>query len=209
MSQAMDQRRRATREKIVEAARRLFSQLGYHETQVMDIVRAVGMSAGTFYRHFRDKRDLYEQLTSESVENLRRQLKLLREPLDIEDRDDSSQRLRESFLAFFDWVDGNPQQVLMLLRGVAVAGRGGDDAWTYSMLFAKDLAEDADAWLVQGARAVHAPTLFAHAVVGMSLQVLQSYLIDKEFSRDEAVDALLSMTLSMFEACFELEMAEA
>ena len=44
VSQAAENRRRATRAKIVEAARRLFGQLGYHNTQVMDIVHAVDVA---------------------------------------------------------------------------------------------------------------------------------------------------------------------
>ena len=53
-------RRPDIREVIVDAARELFSKKGYHNTQVSDIIRLVGMSANTFYAHFKDKKELFE-----------------------------------------------------------------------------------------------------------------------------------------------------
>lgn len=51
MARGSEKRKEETREKIISAACELFSKYGYHNTQVMDIVKAVGMSAGTFYNH--------------------------------------------------------------------------------------------------------------------------------------------------------------
>jgi AcrR family transcriptional regulator len=199
------ERRRATREKIVDAAARLFGQIGYHDTQVMDIVRAVGMSAGTFYKHFRDKGDLFEQLTQQGVDELRGQLRLIRDSLDVTNAADRRERLRESFVALFEHVDTRPQQVLMLLRndGARVGGPP-VDVWELARLFAQDLAEDASRWVAAGVVARRPPELFAHAVIGMSLQTLRAYLVDDRFDRAEAVDGLLDMTLAVFDACFEV-----
>lgn len=204
MSEAANRRRQATRAKIVEAARKLFGQLGYHNTQVMDIVHAVGMSAGTFYNHFKDKKDLFDQLSAENVENLREQLQRLREPLDTIDRERQRKMLHESFVAFFDFVDENPQQVLMLLRG-----HGGDeptlDAWSISRLFGEDLIVEAERWTSMGVRPNFDPIFFGHGVVGMSLQVLQSYLVERRFTREQAVEALVAMTMALIDVCFENE----
>lgn len=46
------------REKILEAALRLFSAHGYEATSVAAITREAGVSRATFYRHFRGKRDV-------------------------------------------------------------------------------------------------------------------------------------------------------
>jgi AcrR family transcriptional regulator len=218
MSRAAELRRDATRARIIEAARRLFSRLGYHNTQVMDIVQAVGMSAGTFYKHFRDKRELFEYLTTENVESLRHQMRLLREPLDAVDPEDRARRLRFCFEALFDLVDENPEGVLMLLRGSAgqrdparagaaepevAAGAGAAvDAWHTSLLFGRDLLEDAARWEAQGLAPMHPVTLFAHSVVGMSMQVLHSYLVERAFTREQAVDALVALTTAMLDTCF-------
>jgi AcrR family transcriptional regulator len=43
---------------LLEAAKRLFREKGYDETSVSDIVKAVGVSQGTFYWYFDSKEDL-------------------------------------------------------------------------------------------------------------------------------------------------------
>ena len=203
MGQAAELRKKRTRERIVETARKLFGQVGYHETQVMDIVKAVGMSAGTFYNHFRDKQDLFDQLTVENIENLRAQLRRLREPFIVNDEEEQHAMLRDSFTAFFDHVDDNPDQVMMLLKG-----REGREAsmgpWDAALAFGHDLRADVERWLEQGLIAVHDPVFFSHAVVGMALQITYSYLVEKSFEREEAIDALLAMTLANFDACFRV-----
>ena len=72
-------RRADIREQIVDAARELFSKKGYHNTQVSDIIRFVGMSANTFYAHFKDKKELFEEVAMSSIEDLRITVKKKRE----------------------------------------------------------------------------------------------------------------------------------
>ncbi|MEE4154665.1 MAG: TetR/AcrR family transcriptional regulator [Erythrobacter sp.] len=46
---------KATREKLLEAARVEFGRLGYGAVRIADIVAEAGISHGLFYRHFQDK----------------------------------------------------------------------------------------------------------------------------------------------------------
>lgn len=203
MQKAREKRQEQTRRKILAAARKLFSEKGYHKTQVMDVVRAVGMSAGTFYRHFRDKRQLYEEVSDEGIRNLRKNLRHLRGALDIWDPVARRERARESYEAFFDFVDQNPEQVMMILRGY-----GGHEGRTAMRLFldiVKDLAEDAGAWTDQGVVEGLEPYVFAHAVMGMSLQVVLSYLVEKRFDREKAVTGLTRMFSAAFESYLSLK----
>lgn len=48
-----------TRERIIEAAATLFNRLGYHGTDSNSIAKEAGYATGTFYKHFRDKRDAF------------------------------------------------------------------------------------------------------------------------------------------------------
>jgi AcrR family transcriptional regulator len=50
-----------TRERIEEAATRLFVLKGITDTSVRDITREVGISEGALYRHFESKEDLVWQ----------------------------------------------------------------------------------------------------------------------------------------------------
>ncbi|MDT3427116.1 AcrR family transcriptional regulator [Paenibacillus forsythiae] len=48
-----------TRDAIVQAAARLFSEKGYHRTNTKQIAAAAGVSTGSFYSYFTDKRDVF------------------------------------------------------------------------------------------------------------------------------------------------------
>jgi AcrR family transcriptional regulator len=54
--------RDARRQSLVDAARDLFAQKGYHATTVDDITRAAGVAKGTFYLYFTEKREVYYEV---------------------------------------------------------------------------------------------------------------------------------------------------
>ncbi|MCA3747633.1 MAG: TetR/AcrR family transcriptional regulator [Rubrobacter sp.] len=59
------ERRAATRRALLEAARRLFSEKGYHGTAAEEIVRQAGLTRGALYHHFEDKKDLFRVVVDE------------------------------------------------------------------------------------------------------------------------------------------------
>jgi AcrR family transcriptional regulator len=66
-----------TRERIEEAATRLFVAKGVIETSVRDITRAVGISEGAMYRHFLSKDDLVWQTFEQNYTAFARDLEQL------------------------------------------------------------------------------------------------------------------------------------
>ena len=48
-----------TRERLVAAAAKLFNRVGYHGTDSNHIAREANYSTGTFYKHFKDKREIF------------------------------------------------------------------------------------------------------------------------------------------------------
>ena len=51
-----------TKERILAAALRLFSTDGYEGVSVSDISGALGMTKGALYRHYKNKRDIFESI---------------------------------------------------------------------------------------------------------------------------------------------------
>lgn len=63
-----------TRQRLLEAATRLFAEKGLHGVTTIDIARAAGVASGTFYLHFRDKTDVYRDIVFRAIEELVRQV---------------------------------------------------------------------------------------------------------------------------------------
>ena len=67
-------RSRQTREKIIQAAIQLFQQRGYEKTTSNDIAAEAGVSVGSFYVYFTDKRQLlltiFDRLADEMFKNI-------------------------------------------------------------------------------------------------------------------------------------------
>ena len=51
-----------TRNKVIAAARRLFSEHGYEGATIRDIAAAAGMSTGAVFANFSDKSDLFRDI---------------------------------------------------------------------------------------------------------------------------------------------------
>jgi AcrR family transcriptional regulator len=65
-----DRRKLKTRQALLQTAASVLAKNGYHQTLISDIVREARMRQGTFYRYFKDKRDIFAQLTEEFIERL-------------------------------------------------------------------------------------------------------------------------------------------
>src|SRR4051794_24394572 len=70
------ERREATREALIAAARRLFTERGYEDVGTEEIVRAAGVTRGALYHHYGDKASLLEavyiRVEAESTERVAR-----------------------------------------------------------------------------------------------------------------------------------------
>jgi len=56
------ERSRETKERILNAGRKLFSEKGFYRTNSKEIAREAGVSIGAFYVYFRDKKELFKEL---------------------------------------------------------------------------------------------------------------------------------------------------
>ncbi len=50
------------RQSLIDAARALFAEKGYHDTTVDDITRTANVAKGTFYLYFSEKREIYHEV---------------------------------------------------------------------------------------------------------------------------------------------------
>lgn len=59
-----------TRAKVLDAARRLFSEAGYEGATIRDIASAAGMSTGAVFANFTDKSDLFREIMIQDMGTL-------------------------------------------------------------------------------------------------------------------------------------------
>jgi AcrR family transcriptional regulator len=70
--------RQARREQVLRHAKRIFARKGYHRTNITDIISRARIARGTFYLYFQNKRDLFEELLAQVLNELRHRIQRLR-----------------------------------------------------------------------------------------------------------------------------------
>ena len=70
----MNEPRQDNRQRIIEAANRLFYIKGYNQTSFADVADEVGISKGNLHYHFRSKEDLLEAIIALRMQAIQRNL---------------------------------------------------------------------------------------------------------------------------------------
>lgn len=59
-----------TRENILKAALQIFSEKGYHDAKVSDIVKEAGVAQGTFYLYFKNKESVFTCILETALQSI-------------------------------------------------------------------------------------------------------------------------------------------
>src|SRR5262249_52542860 len=70
--------RQARREQVLRHAKRIFARKGYHRTNISDIIARARIARGTFYLYFENKRELFEELLAQVLDELKARIHRLR-----------------------------------------------------------------------------------------------------------------------------------
>ena len=100
---------------ILDAARRVFAQLGYSGTTVRDVIRATPLASGTFYNYFRSKEEVFQAMRDETALALRPVLREARAKAET-----AEAFVAETFRAFFAHVVASRVDVAGIKRNDAV-----------------------------------------------------------------------------------------
>ena len=69
-------RSKETQKKLMDAGAKLLAEKGYHHTNSKEIARMAGVSIGSFYTYFKDKKELFKQVLISKKEHLIRTISL-------------------------------------------------------------------------------------------------------------------------------------
>lgn len=62
---------------IIEVAKQVFSELGYHNASVTEIIQRAGIARGTFYLYFTNKRKVFDAILGTALEQLTRRIQVV------------------------------------------------------------------------------------------------------------------------------------
>ncbi len=68
---ALSRRGLETRQRLLEAAERVFGDLGYHDASIVKITEAAGVAHGTFYLYFGSKQEIFDELVRDLSRRIR------------------------------------------------------------------------------------------------------------------------------------------
>jgi AcrR family transcriptional regulator len=71
MPKVIPEYKEAAKTKIIEAARKVFAEKGYHETTMNDIAKEIGVSKGALYSYFKSKEELLKEISLLNHQTLR------------------------------------------------------------------------------------------------------------------------------------------
>jgi AcrR family transcriptional regulator len=101
--------RQARREQVLRHAKRIFARKGYHRTNIADRIARAQIARGTFYLYFQNKRDLFEELLAQVLNELRHRIERLRvgpgEPDPVEQLRNNLRRVLNFVLAERELTD--------------------------------------------------------------------------------------------------------
>jgi AcrR family transcriptional regulator len=104
------------REQLLQHARDVFAEKGYHAAKIDDIVAQASVARGTFYLHFDDKRRIFEELVDDFLSRI--SLAIVRIRVDDPTSAPLAQ-LRENVFRVLEVGLGDPGMTKILLKNAA------------------------------------------------------------------------------------------
>ncbi len=105
------ERDRVRREAILEAASRLFAELGFEGLDTQHLADDLGVGKGTLYRHFKSKQELFLAAADRAMTRLRESV-----DASVEGVTDPFARISKAIHAYLQYFETNPGSVELLIQ---------------------------------------------------------------------------------------------
>jgi AcrR family transcriptional regulator len=183
----------SNRQAIIDAARRVFAELGYGATTVRDIIRATDLASGTFYNYFKSKEEVFQALQDETALRVRPRLRAER----IRART-FEEFISGSFRTFFDFVK-NDHATFATMRRNPEMQRVRIDTPEVIAGF-DELRVDLERAIAGGVMPDTDPDLLMAAMVGVAFEVGNLIIARDDLSADEAAKFATALFLGGVQA---------
>ncbi|MCB1146412.1 MAG: TetR/AcrR family transcriptional regulator [Leptospiraceae bacterium] len=179
----------ANRLNIMDAALKVFADLGYAGTTIRDIIRESGLAIGTFYNYFPDKDAILDEIFSHEAKRLRLQLQKIRSqstsPYYI---------IKSAYLALFETFTNHPLKLKLLTKNAGLIRtllyeKGQLNAFIFEL--ESDLQNIIDSGLVKPFNVKYT----AWAMVGAGLEFLVQMAEDPSLDANDLADYISNLFL--------------
>lgn len=195
-------RKESTRQELLDAAIDVFCDKGYHFSLISDIVTKAGVGQGTFYRHFKSKRDLIDSIMDEFGRMMLGQFDFMTINLPA-NADEYREASKNAIQAMATLLEKNRKLALLLLREAPTVDRDFEQRVNelYNQ-FAGLAAFYLDYAVDRGFARRCNSALLAQAIVGMGLRHINLWLHDEANQTDihELIDELVDFAFLGFGA---------
>ncbi|MCR9213918.1 MAG: TetR/AcrR family transcriptional regulator [Proteobacteria bacterium] len=176
-------RKEEKRQRLLDAARKLFVNKGYHETRPQDIAREADVAHGTFYSHYTDKREIFLAFASGAQEDLHAFVQSR-----IPKVDSFEEYIRFSLTAIQEFAEQNPGLLRSALVDTKVFDPTDSTSKEVRSRFAAGFVKRLEDACVAGELYEDVdPDLIGHAMMGL-IQFSAPLAYRKGQSRQEFVD---------------------
>lgn len=187
-------RRAESRRRLLDAARELFVERGYHATRPQDITKTAGLGHGTFYIHFKDKRECFLAFVDEAQTMLMDHINDARiegddeRPLDV--------GLKELLMRIVEFETDHPGLLQAVMSDPAIIAAGEAPEQTIVDIWAREWAQGYIEQAEKGiARKDIDPLLLGALTVG-AIQSTTYYVRRNNVPPEQAVDQLVRFMVS-------------
>lgn len=181
-----------TREGILEAAARIFSEKGFHATSMQDIAEAVNLQKASLYHHFSSKQEILIDILDHALDLINDRLELV-----ISQSLSPDEKLRQAMVSYFQTIaeHQNLSAVLLLeLRSLdpELKGRQASRREKFERIWRDLIIEGKQ----QGVFNDVDPSLTGRAILGVMNWTVTWYRSDGPRSAREIVDLFADLLLN-------------
>jgi len=185
-----DRRREKTRVDLIQAAERVISAKGYHQTRIADIATEADVGLGTFYLHFKTKNEIFIELIEHGAAELRRELAAAKAGVDA-----PAEKLKITIDTILDAAADAPE-LFRIVFGHSPAFL--DLMVRVHEVFINDLRDDLAPAVGERADAI------AHLTIGMLSQAISWLLASRDLSHAELKNVTVNFALGGLERASRL-----
>lgn len=180
-----------SRKDVITAARDLFTEKGFHQTSLDDIVSRLNMGKGTFYAFFEGKEDLLFAVIDEAIDELIDHMDNL-----VGDEQDPIKRLQIKGFGFIDMYDSY-HGLVALLMGEAVAGDRSSLSKSRKIYrkLASNIIGEINLVNEQGILKIDDPEFAAYMLIGAIEMACFRHQMDNKYPREKIIQNLTSILI--------------